>query len=154
MPKGHNRYGNPQKQGTLGYTNHAMLRDRVVETSGYHKYEVEDVMMHLVAHMQKDLSQGIAVKLDGIGWFSRRSNKPRKFRDLFGVYRDSISMPTVSLKIDGFMRTVLKKAMPEYFLKLKQEKHLPEDIEMGQDLDVTERFRDNVGIMRKRKGTK
>jgi nucleoid DNA-binding protein len=39
----------------------------VSNSSGYHMYEVEDVMNHLIGNMQLLLSQGKDVKLYGIG---------------------------------------------------------------------------------------
>lgn len=140
-PKGHNRYGNPKKKGTVGFTNHATLRDKIVESSGYYKYEVEDILNHLIAHIQKDLSQGIAVKVDGLGWFSRRFSKPRKFLDLSGVYRKSFTSPSVTLKPDGYLKTAMKKTFNDYVRILVKAGHIPEGYDQEEDVDVARKFK-------------
>lgn len=43
------------------------LIEKISETSGYHIYEVKDILNHLVGNMQILLGRGIDVKLSGIG---------------------------------------------------------------------------------------
>lgn len=43
------------------------LIKRVASTSGYHQYEVEDVLRHFVGNMQVLLAQGLPVKISGLG---------------------------------------------------------------------------------------
>jgi len=49
----------------------------VAESSGYNLYEIEDVLNHLVANFHQLMKEDAQVKIDGIGWFSRRNLKPR-----------------------------------------------------------------------------
>ena len=43
------------------------LIDMVAKSSGYHQYEVEDVLNHFVGNIQLLLAQNMPVKISGIG---------------------------------------------------------------------------------------
>jgi len=49
----------------------------VAESSGYNLYEVEDILNHVVANFHLLMKEDAQVKIDGIGWFSRRNFKTR-----------------------------------------------------------------------------
>lgn len=49
----------------------------VAESSGFHLYEVEDIVNHIVGNFHLLMKEDASVKIDGIGWFSRRNVKPR-----------------------------------------------------------------------------
>ena len=49
----------------------------VSESSGFHLYEVEDILNHIVGNFHLLMKEDASVKIDGIGWFSRRNVKPR-----------------------------------------------------------------------------
>lgn len=48
-------------------SSYKQLVKNIAKTSKYHNYEVEDVMLHFIHHVQEMLSRGIPVKLPGIG---------------------------------------------------------------------------------------
>ena len=52
------------KEGTVPYNE--LIRN-ISNSSGYHIYEVKDVMNHFIAHTQRLLAEGNRVKLPGIG---------------------------------------------------------------------------------------
>lgn len=49
----------------------------VAESSSYNLYEVEDIINHVVGNFHMLMKEDAQVKIDGIGWFSRRNVKPR-----------------------------------------------------------------------------
>lgn len=49
----------------------------VAESSSYNLYEVEDIVNHIVGNFHMLMKEDAQVKIDGIGWFSRRNVKPR-----------------------------------------------------------------------------
>jgi nucleoid DNA-binding protein len=81
----------------------------VAESSKYHLYEVEDVLLHAIAHMQQSVSKGKSVKLNGLGVISRKLYKPTLVslgtRPPFMVY-NSVGM---SIKPDSTMKKLLKE---------------------------------------------
>lgn len=57
--------------------NTATMLKKVVKTSGYKLYEVQDVFEHLIAHIQLELLAGNEIKLNGLGTIARKKFKPR-----------------------------------------------------------------------------
>jgi len=80
----------------------------VSKSTKYHIYEVEDVLSHLVAHIQNILGEGKSVKLNGIGTISRKYFKPRVFKmqgqEPVMVY----NQVSLTIKLDFTMRNFLK----------------------------------------------
>jgi nucleoid DNA-binding protein len=80
----------------------------VADSTDYHVYEVEDVISHLVAHMQNLLAENKSIKLNGIGTISRRKYKPREIkfegREPVMVY----NQVGIAIKMDFTMKNFLK----------------------------------------------
>ncbi len=80
----------------------------VSNSTKYRLYEVEDVVSHLIAHMQNLLGEGKSVKLSGIGTISRKYFKPRVFnmhgRQPVMVY----NQVSLTIKLDSTMKNFLK----------------------------------------------
>lgn len=83
----------------------------VANTTKYHKYEVEDIMAHLIAHMQAILAGGDSVKLSGIGTLSVKTFKPRLITFEGQAPKMSYNAVGMSVKIDETMRIILKGAI-------------------------------------------
>lgn len=50
-------------------TPHDQLARKIAESSGYHKFEVEDILLHLTYVLQKEFSQGKSVAIRNFGKF-------------------------------------------------------------------------------------
>lgn len=50
-------------------TPHDQLARKVAESSGYHKFEVEDILLHLTHVLQTEFSQGRSVAIRNFGKF-------------------------------------------------------------------------------------
>ena len=86
----------------------------ISESSGYHSYEVTDVLNHLVLNFHSVLLEDKQLKIDGIGTFSQKKCKPRNFTSsLTGQTYEIKTSPSVSLKPDSVLRNVLKEQEPE-----------------------------------------
>jgi nucleoid DNA-binding protein len=83
----------------------------VANTTKYHKYEVEDIMAHLIEHMQIILAGGDSVKLSGIGTLSVKTFKPRLITFEGQAPKMSYNAVGMSIKLDETMRVILKGAI-------------------------------------------
>ncbi len=86
-----------EKAGVNKSTAYKNLIRKVSSTSGYHIYEVEDVLNHFIGHIQHLLAEGNDVKISGIGTISVTTMKDvtRVLNDeeiCYDAYRLSISM--------------------------------------------------------------
>ena len=84
------------------------------ESSKYHLYEVEDVINHMIAHMQILLERDGSIKIDGIGTISIRKSKPREFYS--AIYKRSKLVYTthaLTIKADAEMKRLLRRATDE-----------------------------------------
>lgn len=80
----------------------------VSNSSKYRIYEVEDVLSHLVAHIQNLLGEGKSVKLNGIGTISRKYFKPRVFK-MHGQQPVMVyNQVSLTIKLDFTMKNFLK----------------------------------------------
>lgn len=80
----------------------------ISKSSGYYQYEVEDILNHLIAHIQISLYNNVPIRIDGIGKISRKDVKPRNFYS--GITKQMTyveTAPTLSIKPDITMRSVL-----------------------------------------------
>ncbi len=86
------------------------LIQKTAASSKYFKYEVEDIVMHFIAHIQKSLADGVPVKIDGVGSISRKLYKPRnvKFDNVEKMVYNSVGL---SIKADADMRKNLKEKL-------------------------------------------
>lgn len=90
-------------------TSHKELIKLIAESSRYHKYEIEDILNHMIGHVQVILGRGETVKIDGIGTL-----KPTKY--LLSTQDGFSGNPTkmlynavkISVKIDPEMKRNLE----------------------------------------------
>lgn len=84
------------------------LIDMVANSSGYHQYEVEDVLNHLVGNIQVLLAENMPVKISGIGTLRVKKMKIRGVPDGYGgtAWYDAYRLSVVS---DGRMQSHLKE---------------------------------------------
>lgn len=81
---------------------------KTIESSKYHKYEVEDIVLHFLAHIQEALRQGTAVKLNGIGTIDRKLYKPLHVT-VAGQDKMVYNSVGLSIKKDSEMTRLLKE---------------------------------------------
>jgi nucleoid DNA-binding protein len=93
-----------QKRSTKGKA----LITLVAEASGYHKYEVQDILHSLAVVVQDELSQGGTVRIDGLGTFSVKQGFHRTFfSTITGKVEDTKTRNSISLKPDSYMLNAL-----------------------------------------------
>lgn len=77
------------------------LLKATADSSGYHLYQVEDIVKHFVAHTQLAIMKGTKVKIDGLGYLTMHETKGRTF--VSGITKQlSHSQPSkyISIKTD------------------------------------------------------
>jgi nucleoid DNA-binding protein len=85
----------------------------VSQSSGYHLYEVQDVVNHLLAHMQMLLQEQKPVKLDGIGGIRVKKFAPRQMIvPSTGERLILINDFTLAIRADPQMKRLLKEVTP------------------------------------------
>lgn len=70
------------------------LAKMIAESSGYHLYEVRDVLDHLVAVMTRELIKGNAIRLKGIGQFYLKATPPMTWYS--GALKREVSKPALA----------------------------------------------------------
>lgn len=91
--------------------NRKELISLISQSSGYHKYEVEDFLKHFVKVMQDAVIDDNKVKIEGLGVFQLKHYKPRTFYSAFNDLEYSVkTAPALSLKPDTWIRTMLQEA--------------------------------------------
>lgn len=115
MPKiRHNEDASTRHQQKRKHKSMQELIAMIAESSKYHKFEVEDIMMHLVGNVQILLASGEPVKLPGLGTFNRRRVKPRVYYSpLLEKHFMLYTSDSVSFKPDWHLQRVMKKARQE-----------------------------------------
>lgn len=107
---------------------HSDLAELVKEYSGYHKYEVEDILYYTAIAIAEIIASGRAVQFRGVGFISPRIRKSYTFPNAFldGAISTTNPKRSISLKADHYMLNMLN--LPEETLdliindKLKKEK--------------------------------
>lgn len=97
---------------------HSDLMDLIKEYSGYHKYEIEDILYFTAVAIAEIIASGRAVQFKGVGYFAPKQRKPFKFRNAFFEGRKTLTNPrkSISLAPDILMRNLLN--LPEETLDL------------------------------------
>ncbi len=95
----------PTKQKPV---NTKQLIKMVAESTDYHVYEVQDVISHLVAHMQNLLGENKSIKLNGIGTISRKNYKPREVKFEGKAPVMVYNQVGLAIKMDFTMKNFLK----------------------------------------------
>lgn len=89
-------------------SNYKQLIRNISHTSKYHVYEVEDVMQHLIFHMQEMLAKGIPVKLPGVGTIKIQQMHVKRFLNgedmCYTAHR-------LSIPLDAQMKSFLKEKL-------------------------------------------
>jgi nucleoid DNA-binding protein len=83
----------------------------VAASSGYHKYEVADILEHLAVHIAQGIDNDLQVKLEGVGAFSKKESKPRDFKS--GLTGKDYSISTkisATLKPDTYLKNFLNRS--------------------------------------------
>lgn len=83
----------------------------VAESSGYNLYEVEDILNHIVGNFHLLMKEDASVKIDGIGWFSRRNVKPR-ILEKSGIDSNRyliLTSASVTLKPDSILKQWMRE---------------------------------------------
>lgn len=84
----------------------------IAESSGYHKYEIADILEHLAICTTRLLRNDDKVKIDGIGTISRRDSKSREFKSSFNGQNYAVSTKiSATLKPDIYLKNALN--LPE-----------------------------------------
>lgn len=81
------------------------LIEAVAESCEYHKYEVEDVLVHLSKVLQKILVQEKSVRITGLGKINMKKLKTRSTKD-HDVWYDTFRL---SVQQDTYMKEYLKE---------------------------------------------
>lgn len=92
---------------------HNDLMDLVKEYSGYHKYEIEDILYFTAVAIAEIIASGRAVHVKGVGYISPKTRKPFEFRNAFFDGKKTLTKPKkgVSIAPDHFMKNLLN--LPE-----------------------------------------
>ena len=80
----------------------------VSSSTKYHVYEVEDVLLHAIAHIQNVVASGVSIKLNGIGTLSRKDFKPRLVNFEGQAPVMVYNVVGMSIKLDDTMKQILK----------------------------------------------
>lgn len=84
-----------------------------VNSTGYHKYEVEDILLHALAHTQRSLAEGKTIRIRGIGQIARKFIPARKFYS--SMHKKDYQTKAgwgVEMKADLQLKEVLYEADP------------------------------------------
>lgn len=97
---------------------HNDLMDLIKEYSGYHKYEIEDVLYFTAVAIAEIIASGRAVQFKGVGYFAPKQRKPFKFRNAFFDGKKTLTNPrkSISLAPDHLCKNFLN--LPEETLDL------------------------------------
>lgn len=95
----------------------------VAESSNYHTYEIEDMLNHLVANFHQLMKEDAQVKIDGIGWFSRRNVKPRILeKNGLDEHRYLIlTSASVTLKPDSILKQWMRECSGATSIRIDQD---------------------------------
>lgn len=95
----------------------------VAESSGYNLYECEDIINHVVGNFHLLMKEDAQVKIDGIGWFSRRNVKPRILEKngidehRYMIYTSS----SVTLKPDSILKNWMREVSGACSVRIDQD---------------------------------
>lgn len=99
---------NKENQSNQNHVSSVDLLSILADSSGYLKYEVEDVMRHLAYCVTRLLKLGSKVDIEGIGTFSRRESKDRTFKSAFNSVEYKVSTKiSATLKPDRLLKNAL-----------------------------------------------
>ena len=95
----------------------------VAESSGFHLYEVEDILNHVVGNFHLLMKEDASVKIDGIGWFSRRNVKPRILeKNGIDEHRYLIlTSASVTLKPDSILKQWMRECSGATSIRIDQD---------------------------------
>ena len=95
----------------------------VAESSNYHTYEVEDILNHIVGNFHLLMKEDASVKIDGIGWFSRRNVKPRILeKNGIDEHRYLIlTSASVTLKPDSILKQWMRECSGATSIRIDQD---------------------------------
>ena len=95
----------------------------VSESSGYLIYEVEDILNHVVGNFHLLMKEDASVKIDGIGWFSRRNVKPRILeKNGLDEHRYLIlTSASVTLKPDSILKQWMRECSGATSIRIDQD---------------------------------
>ena len=95
----------------------------VAESSGYNLYEVEDIINHVVGNFHMLMKEDAQVKIDGIGWFSRRNVKPRILeKNGIDEHRYMIlTSASVTLKPDSILKQWMRECSGATSIRIDQD---------------------------------
>ena len=95
----------------------------VSESSGYLIYEVEDILNHIVGNFHLLMKEDASVKIDGIGWFSRRNVKPRILeKNGIDEHRYLIlTSASVTLKPDSILKQWMRECSGATSIRIDQD---------------------------------
>ena len=95
----------------------------VSESSGYLIYEVEDILNHIVGNFHLLMKEDAQVKIDGIGWFSRRNVKPR-ILEKSGIDSNRyliLTSASVTLKPDSILKQWMRECSGATSIRIDQD---------------------------------
>lgn len=97
---------------------HNDLMDLIKEYSGYHKYEIEDVLYFTAVAIAEIIASGRAVHFKGVGYFAPKVRKPYRFKNTLFDGRRTLTKPrkSISLAPDILCKNLLN--LPEETLDL------------------------------------
>lgn len=112
-----------QSQPAKRKVNNKEFLKLVVESSGYNLYEVEDILNHLVGNFHLLMKEDAQVKIDGIGWFSRRNVKPRILeKNGLDEHRYLIlTSASVTLKPDSILKQWMRECSGATSIRIDQD---------------------------------
>ena len=94
---------------------------RIAKSSGYNIYEVEDVIEHMLAHIQKHLRENAEgqIALAGVGVIHHVMKKPRTFYSGLAKAVKTYYNPShqLSFKLSKELTKMLKEAHDEQYLR-------------------------------------
>lgn len=112
-----------QSQPAKRKVNNKEFLKLVAESSGYNLYECEDIFNHLVANFHLLMKEDAQVKIDGIGWFSRRNVKPRILeKNGIDEHRYLIlTSASVTLKPDSILKQWMRECSGATSIRIDQD---------------------------------
>lgn len=86
------------------------LIKQVAEQSGYHQYEVIDILKALAICIANNTNMGYSTAVEGIGTFSPKNGYNIKgVSNITGKEYNTMTSNTLSFKIDSLMRNTLNR---------------------------------------------
>ena len=80
----------------------------MAKSSGYHEYQIKDVLNSLAVVVAKALKDEKSIKIEGIGTFTQRKGIFRKFRSVIhDTYIEKVTKNKVDFKADNYMSNAL-----------------------------------------------